>query len=102
MGNIIQEKVSANKMSSYHRVWRLMSDRAADKHVEDNRKYRAKKKAERFLSQGSRKSHKLLGGNAIVRIKHHLSRGRDAGDIAIREGWLVSDVLNLIEKANAS
>lgn len=32
----------------------------------------------------------------LERIKHHLSRGRDAGDIAVREGWLVSDVEKLI------
>ena len=32
----------------------------------------------------------------LERIKFHLSRGRDAGSIAVREGWLVSDVEKLI------
>ena len=32
----------------------------------------------------------------LERIRFHLSRGRDAGSIAVREGWLVSDVEKLI------
>lgn len=35
----------------------------------------------------------------IATVKRHLSKGRDAADIAVREGWMVSDVLKLIEEA---
>ena len=36
------------------------------------------------------------GAVALERVRHHLSRGRDAADIAVRERWLMSYVNELV------
>lgn len=55
--------------------------------------YRAKQ--ENKVRKGARMRAHMNPGK-LERIRFHLSRGRDAGSIAVREGWLVSDVEKLI------
>jgi hypothetical protein len=65
----------------------------------DNAKRTKLRRAKRVLTvrqNAWRKAHLTTG--KIDRVRHHLSRGRDAGSIAVREGWLVSDVNKLIEE----
>ena len=78
---------------------REVDDEFADKMNESKKRSVKKAKAKKVKAKANGLIWALKAPYRIDRIKHHLSKGRDAADIAVRESWLVSDVLKLIEIA---
>ena len=93
---------SQSKSAVYFRTRRLVDDEFSER-----------TKAQRLRRDGLKKSaaikrdaHSAVFGRSkrafefsesfLSRIRFHLSKGRDAGDIAIRERMLVSDVVRAI------
>jgi hypothetical protein len=97
---LADRQLSTTKEAIYHRQRRLLSDAEMDKVSASNKasrnKAKLKKSAWKFNSSNFSRYSKALK----FRVRHHLSRGRDASDIAIREMVLVSEVQRVIEEIN--
>ncbi len=102
MGYLSKDEYSKNSHAVAVRTARLLNDKIADKHAEASRDLR--KRAQKNKVQAKAKQGLLMGEKTHIRlprVKHHLSKGRGASDIAVREGWLVSDVVKLIDMVEA-
>jgi len=91
-------KLSNSKRAVYLRERNLtMTDEQRERERQIQKKSKAKAKANKCIAKASgryfvtRKNSYLEG-----RIRHHLSKGRDVADIAIREFILVSKVEGII------
>ena len=96
----LSAKLSDSESAVYQRQRRLLSDEAAEKANAASKKHKRKAKGEKVAAR-----FKALSGNRNLdalkmRVRHHLSKGRDASDIAIREMVMVSDVQRIIEAIN--
>jgi|GEM_PF-4293420 len=82
------------------RARRLSDDILAGKEAQRLKRHRGRKRIADLTS----KARIRLGftqraeASKQAKVLHHLSRGRDAGDIAVRESWLMSDVLGIIDR----
>lgn len=81
------------------RLKREVDDEFASKMDASNKRCKNRKKARKVASNSKWMVNSHRMETQIARIRHHLSKGRDAADIAVREGWMVSDVVKLIELA---
>lgn len=80
----------------------LTSPTAADKSAVAKRRTAGKRVAERTSSISSDRLRLFKPESAMGRrIAFHLSRGRDAGEIAVRERLAVSVVIKMIEAVQA-
>ena len=94
------KKRSTSKTAVYMRQRRLLSDELEDKANAATKKSQRKAKAKKLVSK-FKASNTCRNQNALTaRVKHHLSKGRDVSDIAIREMVMVSDVQRIIEAIN--
>lgn len=83
------------------RLAKLHSEALCEKAAASHRKHLNKKKQEKVLAKiGWRTRSKNAQVGLESRVRFHLSRGRDAADIAIRENVLVSTVQAIIGKAS--
>jgi hypothetical protein len=78
---------------------REVDDEFADKMNESKKRFVKKAKTKKVKAKAAAMLGSIKAPHRISRIKHHLSKGRDVADIAVREGWMVSDVLKMIEIA---
>lgn len=101
-GRLIALKtLSDNPHAKSQRVRRLLDE---DYNQRFNVAYSAYRRRKRIASI-TKKSNSHLGNfpeTFLARIRHHLSKGRDAADIAIRERWMVSRVMSGIEAVKAT
>ena len=91
--------LSQKAAATYQRQRRLHDDQWLDRVNEGAvRRQRAKRVASlrgeaAFRAAGF--NTRTADGRHADRIAFHLSKGRDVGDIAVREGWLVSYVVSV-------
>jgi len=97
---LADRKLSTTKEAIYHRHRRLLSDAEMDKVSASNKASRNKAKLKKAAVKFSSSNYSRYSKALKFRVKHHLSRGRDASDIAIREMVLVSEVQRVIEEIN--
>lgn len=94
------KKRSTNKRAVKDRQRRLLSDEEQDKANAYTKKSRRKAKAKELVAKFEASSIHRVPVGLASRVRHHLSKGRDASDIAIREMVMVSDVQRIIEAIN--
>ena len=80
-------------VASRHR--RLIDDAFAKREAESSRRYRGRKRTEKLRRKAAEVGVMRDGGTRLAkaflqRVARHLDRGRDAGDIAVRERVTVS------------
>ena len=89
------------------RIKRLLDDAAADAENARRRRHYAAKVQERLARLASanaslRPSRPFVPAKAMQdRVRRHLARGRDAGDIAIREGIMLSVARRIVDHVRA-
>ena len=79
----------------YMRTRRLVDDEYAKRINESTRKSKAKRKLKQVKDDSMNRA-RLMRDAFAKRVQFHLSRGRDVGDIAVRENVPVSKVLSVI------
>jgi hypothetical protein len=94
------KQLSTTKLAIYHRQRRLLSDEIADKVTASNKASRNRAKSKKMAAKFGASNLTRVSRVLTSRVKHHLSRGRDVADIAIREMVLVSEVQRAIEEIN--
>lgn len=99
--HISEKPLSQRPLTKYQRDRLLADDALRDRQNKLQRKYRAKKKESEVSSKATLRVRKSSPKTKEKSVRHHLARGRDIGDIAVREGWLVSDVQAVIDRMNA-
>jgi hypothetical protein len=81
-----------------NRAYELTNDAAADRRIARNKAWRNKKRVETLTKERSFFKSMVSSKAKLARVAFHLAKGRDAGDIAVRENWPVSDVLRFISE----
>ena len=97
---LLAQNLTTGKAAVYNRLRKLHSDQAADKAAEASKRAARRKKDIKLKSKASELNSMLQRGGGVPimnRIKFHLSKGRDVGDIAVRERLRVSDVQAMID-----
>jgi hypothetical protein len=93
--------LSQNPKAKYARDRRLQDDEFANRCLQTNRRIHARKRLTALAVRASVAADAKLrhGAKAFLeRLRHHLAKGRDAGDIAIREGIKVSVVVAAMQQ----
>ena len=85
--------------AAYERAKYLTDDAFAEKRIAYNKQYYRRKKCEAVVESRHSIARWISRGHES-QIKHHISKGRDAGDIAIRMNIPVSYVVQAIERIN--
>lgn len=96
--------LSMTERAVYQRERRLkMSSDQREKERAANRKHKAKKMAHiAFVKAKEKYQIETSKGRFEKQVRHHLSKGRSVADIAVREGWFVSDVQAAVDRIAAS
>jgi len=90
---------SDKKPAVYSRTKRLLDDGYADRTKASKKKSDNRKRSRKARIEQDTKAKILnLRGSLLTRIRFHLGRGRDAGDIAIRENLRTSVVRSAIDQ----
>jgi len=104
-----QDHLSKSKNAVYLRQRRLLDDSFAERAVTNakairNKKAHARIQAEAHSGAKARfgKAGRTFSASTITRLLYHVTKGRDAGDIAVREHLLVSDVVLALAQAQNS
>ena len=102
--SIRRDELSQSPVAKYERDRRLLNDDAANRDAMMNAKRRNRKRAAALVGSIGKLPimHPSQTAKFLNRIRHHLSRGRSAADIAVREGWMVSQVIAGIEAVKQS
>ena len=97
-----RSKLSNSDVAIRLRSKYLTNDKYANGEIIRKRRHAAKKKANIVLSDAGHKASMIKPyGPTWKRIEYHLSKGRDAGDIAVRESLKVSAVQSIIDQVQA-
>lgn len=95
-----RDTYSSNPASVAMRTARLLDDAKEAKSSEHTKRSHGKRRTETITKRALARTYVLVrrNGDKVMRarIAHHLARGRDAGDIAVREGWMLSEVQRII------
>jgi hypothetical protein len=96
------ENPSMTKAAVYQRLRRLNNEAFCDAVNASNRRSRSKKKQNEALKKNAWMTKRAIGSKALEdRVRFHLSRGRDASGIVMREGIKSSIILAIVAKIKA-
>lgn len=95
-GYLSDKPLSQDKYVAAQREKRLLSDETAEKHNASSNATKRRKKEKELTSKFSASSVRVKS-RIVQSVRHHLSRGRDVTDIAIREMVMVSDVQRIVD-----
>ena len=94
---IINENLSDSPGARYQREKRLTDDAYCEKQDASVKRHKARLKVAQITKESSGQSFTRFVKPNVGRIAFHLSKGRDIGDIAIRERLMVSKVQEVVE-----
>jgi len=96
-GYLKDRPLSQIKSVAAQRDKRLLSDEVAEKHNSATNASRRRRKAKELAEKFSSSNISRVQRRIVDRVRHHISRGRDVSDIAIREMVMVSDVQRIVD-----
>lgn len=88
---------SQSPQARYIRNRRLVDDEFDQRCLDENLKSYRRRQLKKLVTNNTMHA-TWISKTLLDRVKHHLARGRDAGDIAVRERVPVSKVVQAIEQ----
>lgn len=88
---------SQSPQARYLRQRRLVDDEFDQRCLEENLKSYRRRRLKELATNNTMRATWMRNG-FVDRVRHHLSNGRDVGDIAVREGVPVSRVAAAVEQ----